>query len=46
MLEVTTLPIDLYGTIAGEEGRGYAVIEERTRKGSASTGSATGSPGP
>jgi general secretion pathway protein C len=32
MLEVTTLPIDLYGTIAGEEGRGYAVIEERDKK--------------
>jgi len=32
MLEATTLPIDLYGTIAGEEGRGYAVIEERDKK--------------
>lgn len=32
MLEATTLPIDLYGTIAGEEGRGYAIIEERDKK--------------
>ena len=32
LLEATTLPIDLYGTIAGEEGRGYAVIEERDKK--------------
>ncbi|MCU0530541.1 MAG: PDZ domain-containing protein [Syntrophales bacterium] len=31
-LEATTLQIDLYGTIAGEEGRGYAVIEERDKK--------------
>lgn len=32
MLEATTLPIDLYGTIAGEGGRGYAIIEERDKK--------------
>ena len=32
MLEATTLQIDLYGTIAGEEGRGYAIIEERDKK--------------
>ena len=32
MLETTALPIDLYGTIAGEDGRGYAVIEERDKK--------------
>jgi general secretion pathway protein C len=32
MLEASTLPIDLYGTIAGEEGRGYAIIEERDKK--------------
>lgn len=32
MLEATSLPLDLYGTIAGEDGRGYAIIEERDKK--------------
>jgi len=32
MLETTSLPLDLYGTIAGEDGRGYAIIEERDKK--------------
>jgi len=31
-LEATTLQLDLYGTIAGEDGRGYAIIEERDKK--------------
>jgi general secretion pathway protein C len=31
-LEATTLQLDLYGTIAGEDGKGYAVIEERDKK--------------
>jgi general secretion pathway protein C len=31
-LEATTLQLDLYGTIAGEGGRGYAIIEERDKK--------------
>ncbi|HSD94990.1 MAG TPA: type II secretion system protein N [Syntrophales bacterium] len=31
-LEATTLQLDLYGTIAGEDGKGYAIIEERDKK--------------
>ena len=31
-LEATTLQLDLYGTIAGDDGRGYAIIEERDKK--------------
>jgi general secretion pathway protein C len=31
-LEATALQLDLYGTIAGEGGRGYAIIEERDKK--------------
>jgi type II secretory pathway component PulC len=31
-LEATTLQLDLCGTIAGEEGWGYAIIEERDKK--------------
>jgi general secretion pathway protein C len=31
-LEATALLLDLYGTIAGEGGRGYAIIEERDKK--------------
>lgn len=31
-LEATTLKVDLYGTIAGEDGMGYAVIEDREKK--------------
>ncbi len=31
-LEATALQLDLYGTIAGEDGRGYAIIEERDKK--------------
>jgi len=31
-LEATTLQLELYGTIAGEDGRGYAIIEERDKK--------------
>jgi len=31
-LEATALQLDLYGTIAGENGRGYAIIEERDKK--------------
>jgi general secretion pathway protein C len=31
-LEATTLQLDLYGTIAGEDGRGYAIIEEKDKK--------------
>jgi general secretion pathway protein C len=31
-LETTALLLDLYGTIAGEGGRGYAIIEERDKK--------------
>jgi len=31
-LEATNLPLDLYGTIAGEGGKGYAIIEERDKK--------------
>jgi general secretion pathway protein C len=31
-LEATALQLDLYGTIAGEDGKGYAIIEERDKK--------------
>jgi len=31
-LEATTLQLDLYGTIAGDDGKGYAIIEERDKK--------------
>ncbi|HNU85643.1 MAG: type II secretion system protein N [Pseudomonadota bacterium] len=31
-LETANLPLDLYGTIAGQDGRGYAIIEERDKK--------------
>ncbi len=31
-LEATALQLDLNGTIAGEDGRGYAIIEERDKK--------------
>lgn len=31
-LEATSLQLDLYGTIAGEDGKGYAIIEERDKK--------------
>jgi type II secretion system protein C len=31
-LEATSLQLDLYGTIAGEGGKGYAIIEERDKK--------------
>jgi general secretion pathway protein C len=31
-LEATALQLDLYGTIAGEGGRGYAIIEDRDKK--------------
>jgi len=31
-LEATALQLDLYGTIAGDGGRGYAIIEERDKK--------------
>lgn len=31
-LEATTLQLELYGTIAGENGKGYAIIEEKSNK--------------
>ncbi len=31
-LEATSLQLDLYGTIAGEDGKGYAIIEEKDKK--------------
>jgi|WetSurMetagenome_2_1015567.scaffolds.fasta_scaffold20118_2 general secretion pathway protein C len=31
-LEATALQLDLYGTIAGQDGKGYAIIEERDKK--------------
>jgi general secretion pathway protein C len=31
-LEATALQLDLYGTIAGDDGKGYAIIEERDKK--------------
>lgn len=31
-LEATALQLELYGTIAGEDGKGYAIIEERDKK--------------
>jgi hypothetical protein len=31
-LEASTLQLDLFGTIAGEDGRGYAIIEEKDKK--------------
>jgi len=31
-LEATALQLDLYGTVAGEGGKGYAIIEEKDKK--------------
>ncbi len=31
-LEATALQLELYGTVAGEDGRGYAIIEEKDKK--------------